>query len=266
MIDPGLADKVALVTGANAGIGAAIVEALAAQGAAVIIHYLAAVSPERTRSVRIEHAVEGREAAEDIKARIKKTGGQAELVDADLSNPGEIPILFDAAEAHFGPVHIIVNNAAHCERPDTIFETTAGGIDRHFEVNTRAVVLMIREFAQRHEAHELEYGRVINISTDSAQSFATQISYGASKAAVEAYTRSLAYELGPRGITINTVAPGPVQTGWMTAALQERLMPEIPLGRIGEPEDIADVVVFLAAQQARWITGQVIKVSGGHAL
>lgn len=266
MIDPGLQNKVALITGANSEIGAAIAEALADQGAMVVIHFLEATSKKNEDEPTIEHTVHGREAAENVKEKITRDGAEAAVIDADLSDPAAIPKLLDFAEERFGPVQIVVNNAAHCERPDTILETTAGSVDRHFQVNTRAVVLMIAEFARRFDKHRLEFGRVINISTDSAQSFATQISYGASKAAVEAYTRSIAYELGPKGITVNTVAPGPVQTGYITEELEEQVLPRVPLGRIGKPKDIADAVAFLASEQACWITGQVIKVSGGHAL
>jgi 3-oxoacyl-[acyl-carrier protein] reductase len=104
------------------------------------------------------------------------------------------------------------------------------------------------------------------LSTDAAQTFAGQIAYGASKAAIEAFTRSVAIEVGPLGITVNTVAPGPVQTGWMTTEREEEERQLIPLKRVGQPEDIADVIVFLASDQTRWLTGQVIKVSGGHEI
>jgi NAD(P)-dependent dehydrogenase (short-subunit alcohol dehydrogenase family) len=152
------------------------------------------------------------------------------------------------------------------ELPDTILSITAEGFDRHFRINARAPVLLTGEMARRAQAHGLASGRIINISTNTAQSFATQIAYGASKAALEAFTRSTAIELGPLGITVNAIAPGPVQTGWIKQELEEQLLPWIPLGRVGTPEDIADAVCFFASDQARWITGQVLAVSGGHVL
>ena len=108
--------------------------------------------------------------------------------------------------------------------------------------------------------------RLINLSTDSAQVFAGQITYGASKATLEALTRSVAMEVGKYGITVNSVAPGPTQTGWIDEELEKAVLPLIPIGKLIQPEDIANTIVFLASEQARMITGQVIKVSGGHAL
>jgi 3-oxoacyl-[acyl-carrier protein] reductase len=197
---------------------------------------------------------------------IRDRGGRAEAWEADLADAASIPQIFDRAEATFGPVDVLVNNAAHCEWPETVFSTSAEVIDRHFAVNTRAVVLMIAEFVRRYQARGGAWGRVVNLSTDAAQRFAGSISYGASKAATEAFTRSIAIEVGHLGITVNTVAPGPVQTGYITPEVEERELPLIPLGRIGQPEDIADVILFLASEQAGWLTGQMIKVSGGHAI
>lgn len=266
MIDPGLQDEVALVTGANAGIGEAIAKALAAQGAQTVLHYLASDDVIENRTYSVEHTVDGAAAANRVKREIEERGGRAAIVSGDLSDPDVIPRLFDSAEAVFGPVTVLVNNAAHCELPDTITETSVGSIDRHFAVNTRAAVLMIAEFVRRFQERGESSGRIINISTDAARAFATQISYGASKAALEAYTRSIAVEVGPLGITVNAIAPGPVQTGWIDAADEERLEASIPLGRVGTPDDVAGAVVFLASEQASWITGQVIHVSGGHTL
>lgn len=265
MIDPKINGKVALVTGANAGIGASIAHELATQGAKVIIHYLKETSLSSEDS-SFEHTMEGERAARELLESIERLPGKAAIIDGDLSNPDTFKRVFDFAEQTFGPVEILVNNAAHCELPDTIKGLPEGSIQRNFKVNTEAAVLLIKEFVQRYSKYKLDSGRVINISTDSAQNFPTQISYGASKAALEAYTRSLAIELGPDNITVNCIAPGPIQTGWIDKELEQELLPSIPLRSIGKPKDIAECAVFLSSNQARWITGQVIKVSGGHAL
>jgi 3-oxoacyl-[acyl-carrier protein] reductase len=281
MIDTGLKDKVILISGANnpLGIGAATARALAAQGARLCITYLRLPpDPFGLSQADIEQAEQvGRNGlplyhamrthpADEVVQSILASGGQAQAFECDLNSPAAIPALFDWAEASFGPVDVLVNNAAHYEEPDTIFTVTTDSLERTFSVNTRAAVLLAAEFVRRYQARFANFGRIINLSTDAAQAFSGQIAYGASKAAVEAFTRSLAIDLGPLGITVNAVAPGPVQTGYISPAFEAQLRQEIPLRRIGRPEDIADAIVFLASAQAGWLTGQVLKVSGGHAL
>ena len=133
-------------------------------------------------------------------------------------------------------------------------------------MNTRAPALLIAEFVRRHLKRGAHWGRIVNVSTAGAERFPSEISYGASKYALESYTRSAAMELGKFGIAVNVVSLGPVQTGWITPDLEREILPTIPLGRIGSPEDVADVVVFLASEQARWVTGQKIFVGGGHGM
>jgi 3-oxoacyl-[acyl-carrier protein] reductase len=278
MIDPKLEGRVVLVTGANnpLGIGAAVAEAFARQGARVLISYLRlapegfGVDGEEARLATepgsaFYHGQRARSAA-DVVASIEATGGWAAAEEADLSDADEIVRLFDWAEGTAGPVDIVVNNAAAYQEPDTIFATTAATYRNTFDVNVGGTLLMTAEFVRRHEARRATDASIINFSTDAAQTFAGQINYGASKAAIEALTRSTAIELGPVGIRVNAIAPGPTQTGYIPSGAEQSLVDHIPLRRIGAPSDIADVAVFLASDQARWLTGQVVKVSGGHNL
>jgi len=274
----GLHDKIVLITGANnpLGIGAATARAFARQGATIGLTYLR-ITPESrglnasevaqatTPSLSFYHAMRTK-SADDVIRSIRDLGGHAEAYEADLNDPAVIPQIFDWVETVFGSVDVLVNNASHYDDSDTVFTTSVETLDRAFRVNMQAAVLLIAEFVRRYQRRNGHWGRIINLSTDAAQVFAGQIAYGASKAAIEALTRSIAIEVGPLGITVNTVAPGPVQTGYISATFVAQLVPTIPLRRIGQPDDIADVIVFLASEQARWLTGQVIKVSGGHAL
>lgn len=284
MIDTGLQGKVAIVTGANHGIGAATARALAVEGVAVLINFLRIPPSGEVESQTDVGSVPGpayynqrrNRLAEDVVQAIRERGGRAEAIEADLADPATIPLLFEQAEALFGPVDILVNNADHCLADTFQLEPgvapsgyattgiTAQTHDWHFAVNSRAVALLIAEFARRRRAAGIQWGRIISITTDGAPGFFHEISYGASKYALESYTRAAAEELGPYGITANILSPGPVQTGWITPELEARVVAETPLRRVGQPEDLADVIVFLASEQARWVTGQMISVSGGR--
>ncbi len=292
MINPELEDKVVVVTGANNphGIGAAIAKAFAKQRAKVFLHYFRNSSMPMTskevttpgeafyRAQQAKHPIEVVDAINDL-------NGHVEAWEADLADATLIPTLFDRAERAFGPVDVLVNNAATwegdtflpmgTELPNRLYElfterrpqsVSAASFDRLFAINTRAPVLLMAEFARRHIARQATRGRMINVSTAGAYCFPSEISYGATKFALESYTRSAAVELGSVGITVNTVSLGPVQTGWITSELEQQILPTIPLGRIGRPEDVTDVVVFLASEQARWVTGQKIYVGGGHGM
>ncbi len=294
MVDTGLRGKVALITGANHGIGAATAVAFAREGADVFLTYMR-LSPEKHGAIgprAIKTAEEpgpdyyyrilGRD-AEAVIASTRALGGRCQARETDLSDPGNIPRLMDEAEDAFGKVDVLVNNAAH-DRPDSFLppaELPASGLfggdyslrtvsaashDEHFAVNCRAAALLMAEFARRHIARKASWGRIVNISTDGASGHGWNVSYGASKYAGESYARAAAAELGPYGITVNVVSPGAVQTGWLTKDAAEALAKTYPLRRIGTPEDIASAVVFFASRQADWITGQVLYVGGGNRM
>ncbi|MFD8629635.1 SDR family NAD(P)-dependent oxidoreductase [Streptomyces hygroscopicus] len=264
MIDTGLAGAVVAVTGADGGIGRAVAEAFAREGARIGLHFFSGRG-ELPDTSGIEHRIGSRVDAEATAERVRELGAEAVVVvETDLAAADAAPVLFNAIESRLGPVDVLVNNAAHCESPDGALTLTHAGLRRTYDVNVTAPALLTAELARR--AAGTRDTVVVNISTDAARAFPGQIGYGTSKAALEAFTRAAAIDLGPSRVRVNTVAPGPVQTGWMSDDLVRGVEPSIPLRRVGTPGDIADAVVFLASAQARWITGQIVQVAGGHAL
>lgn len=276
MIDTRLKGKVALITGANnpSGIGAAIARAFAKEGARVFITYYR-TSPEdygitlkeaksaSEPGVSLYHYLRTKDAQEVVDSIINERG-TAIACEIDLRNTNNISALFDVVEAKFGGVDILVNNAADARNDDSIDTITADTIEKTYSVNVEATLLLISEFVRRYKKSNKKQGRIINVSTGPAQFFMRQIAYGTSKAAIEAATRAIAGEVGPLGITVNTIAPGATQTGYIDKKAEERLIPTIPLRRLGQPEDIANAILFLASDQASWLTGQVIRVTGGR--
>lgn len=289
MINPGIEGKVALVTGGNHGIGAAIAQALATQGVKVFITYFRPETAygESELDAALAAGVGGdrlyraqqQQTADHVLSEIRSAGGTAVAMEMDLADAEAVPCPFDRCEAELGPVEILINNHAFCaaetfdpanvganDSGSGITLTSAEGIDQHMVVNVRATVLLMREFVGRHIARGADWGRIVNISTDAAHAHGNNVSYAASKHAIESYSRSAASELGQYGITVNVVAPGPIQTGYITPAMEREIEAETPLGRVGRPEYIANTVVFLVSEQGEWLTGQLLYVGGGYRM
>lgn len=270
MVDYGLRDKVALITGMNnpQGIGATTALAFAREGAKLVLVYKRISRPfdenktDRNGVDRYYAANAGN--ADAVESKLREAGADYIVMESDISNENAVKEIYSKAIERYGRVDILVNNAAADDETglDTIEKITQKVIDDTFAVNVRGSILMMREMIN----HRCGYGRIINISTDASQVFAGQITYGASKATLEALTRSIALEAAQYGITVNCVAPGPTQTGWIDSEFEKQVIPIIPMGQLIQPEDIADTILFLASERARMLTGQVIKVSGGHAL
>lgn len=270
MVNYELKDKVAIITGANnpQGIGATTAIAFAREGTKVVLVYkkiFRQYDKNKTDKNGADRYFKANaENADIVENKLKEIKSDYIILEKDISNENDVKEIYSTIIKKYGKVNILVNNAANGDMDgfDTIEKITQKVIDDTFAVNVRGSILMTREFINKHS----DYGRIINISTDSSQIFAGQITYGASKATLEALTRSIALEVAKYGITVNCVAPGPTQTGWIDDELEKTVLPIIPMGKLIQTQDIAETILFLSSKQARMITGQVIKVSGGHAL
>jgi 3-oxoacyl-[acyl-carrier protein] reductase len=279
------------VTGGNNpfGIGAEIAREFASFGTRVFVHgypYEIDVPSEgQDHEPGLPFFFEQqKKSAGEVAASIIESGGKAAHWDGDLRESKNVALLFQKAEEAFEQVDILVNNAAEYEADSFVPSGTSGKVgdiwyagpsvftidaethDRHFAVNSRAAAMLMATFARRIIERKANWGRIINISADCAWGCPKEVSYRASKYALESFSRSAAAELGPHGITVNVVSPGPVQSGYISPDVEKDLIPDIPMMRIGLPKDIANAVVFFASEQADWITGQLLFVHGGHRM
>jgi len=244
-----LSDKTAVVTGASKGIGAGIAKGLAAEGAAVVINYATS-----------------NDGADRVVADIKAKGGKAIAVQGDVAKAADVKKIFAETKRAFGRVDILVNNAGVYNLLP-LDEVTEEDFHRHFNINVLGLLLATQEAAKLFGG---EGGSVINIgSVASDLNPPNSVVYTATKGAVNAVTRVLAKELGPRKIRVNSINPGAVETEGTHAAgvigsdLEKQFIARTPLGRTGQPDDIAPVAVFLASEESRWVTGDTMAVSGG---
>jgi 3-oxoacyl-[acyl-carrier protein] reductase len=245
-----LEGKVAVVTGASKGIGAAVAKHLAAEGAAVVVNYSAS-----------------KDEAEHVVGDIKAGGGRAVAVKANLARKADIDQLFAEAKKAFGPIDILVNNAGIYEF-SPVEDITEEHYRRHFDLNVLGLTLATQAAVKRFNP---KGGSVINISSIvSTLGIPGAAVYSGTKGAVDAITRSLAKELGPRGIRVNAINPGMIETEGVHAAgiadsdMRKQVETQTPLGRIGQPQDIATVAGFFASEDSAWVTGQALNVAGGY--
>jgi 3-oxoacyl-[acyl-carrier protein] reductase len=262
--------RVAIVTGANHGIGAATARVLADRGASVLLTYLRLeLSPDPM--LPDSYVRERSSDAQSIVDAIVADGGRAAAIEVDLTDPATVGLPFDAAEEQFGPVDVLVNNAsgwiADSFRPEgtsrverKLASLSATTLDKNFAVDARGAALLIAEFARRHIARGATWGRIIGLTSGGPLGFPEEVSYGAAKAAQDNFTMSAALELAEHGITANMVHPPVTDTGWITPAVERLVRESDELFHIASPEDVANVIAFLASDHAALITANIIRL------
>ncbi|MBT2656051.1 SDR family oxidoreductase [Bacillus sp. ISL-18] len=244
-----ISNNIALVTGASSpqDIGTAICRKFASQGLTIFFTYWNADSAW----------------IEEFQQTITNMGVRCEGLNIDLSNANAAYEILDSVETKLGFPSILINNAAH-SKSDGYLHLNPQTLDNHYAVNIRSTFLLCVEFARRFEKSDLDTGRIINLTSgQDLGPMPGELAYAATKGAISAFTRSLSQELAPLGITVNAVNPGPTDSTWMTDEIREQLLPKFPMGRIGLPDDVAQTIAFLASDEAKWITGQIINSEGG---
>ena len=253
-----MSGQIALVTGATRlqGIGAAIVRELARLGADVAFTHWRAYDAAFSW-----HGAD--DEPEHLAAEVRTMHVRALPLEVDLADPGTPARLFDTVERELGPVSVLINNAAYSTN-DGYEALDAATLDAHYAVNVRGTLLLSCEFARRFAPGDSRGGRIVSMTSGQGQGpMPEELAYGATKGAVEAFTRSLAPAVMGKGITVNAVNPGPTDTGWISPELRDVLVTRFPTGRIGAPEDAARLVAWLAGPDAGWVTGQIISSEGG---
>lgn len=259
---------VAIVTGANHGIGAATAYKLATCGASVLVTYLR-IEEEPDAGTPKAYLEQRASRPDDLLAEIQIGGGKASAIEADLADP-EVPrMLFDDAEASYGPVDILINNASgwiadtfktistdRLGRP--LRQASAETIDRIFAVDARAAALLIAEFSRRLISRGGTWGRIVGLTSGGPMGFPEEVSYGAAKAALENYTMSAAFELADQGVTANVVHPTVTDTGWVTTDVERAVRESDSLIHIASPNDVAEVIAYLASDHAWLISANIL--------
>ncbi|WP_186579270.1 SDR family oxidoreductase [Aquibacillus kalidii] len=251
-----LHNRIALVTGAGRlkGIGAAICKQLAKEGADIYFTYWSDYDQSMPWGVQQDEP-------EILKKEIESLGVTCYKAEIDLSNPENIEPLMKTVRIKLGEPKILVNNAAF-STSNSFMDLQVTDMDNHYAVNIRATTLLSVEFARHFSS--ASGGRIINLTSgQSLGAMPGELAYATTKGAVEAFTKTLSAEVAYKGITVNAVNPGPTQTGWVTEEDEEVLKGSFPLERLGEPGDVARLISFLASDDAKWITGQVIHSEGG---
>jgi 3-oxoacyl-[acyl-carrier protein] reductase len=254
-----LSGHIAVVTGASRqqGIGTAICRSLAREGADIFFTVWHEYDDTMSWGAEVQWA-------SLLRDEIQAIGSRCESMEIDLSNSNSPVQLLDTVLEKLGSPTILVNNATH-DVSNSYMNVDAKSLDRHYEVNVRATCLLCVEFARRFKYENKKAGRIINLTSGQEQGPMTgSLEYVATKGAISAFTRSLAPEIAPLGITVNAVNPGPTDTGWMTDSIKQHLLSRFPMGRLGSPEDAARLITFLASNEAQWITGQVLHSEGGY--